>query len=66
MFPLKKSIFHPRRFVFKANAIATLEDKAKSKSVPSPTSYEALIALFWKCPIASIREIPMGLKKPSI
>ena len=46
MFPLKKSIFHPRRFVFKANAIATLEDKAKSKSVPSPTSYEALIALF--------------------
>ena len=52
--------------MFDASAIATLKEKAKSKSVPSPTSYEALIALFWKCLIASIREIPMGLKKPSI
>ena len=45
MFPLNNSIIHPRRFVFNANAIATLKDKAKSKSVPIPTSYEALIAL---------------------
>lgn len=38
-----------RRFVFDAVAISKLKAKAKSPSVPNPTSVEAVTCFIWKC-----------------
>ncbi|XP_059451842.1 BAHD acyltransferase At5g47980-like [Corylus avellana] len=48
-----------RRFVFDANALASLTAKARSEYVPNPTRYESLSALIWMCLMRS-SNLPTG------
>jgi shikimate O-hydroxycinnamoyltransferase len=61
----KEAISVTRRFVFDANAIATLKAKAKGEYVSNPTRYESLTALIWKCLINASMKIS-GLARPSL
>jgi shikimate O-hydroxycinnamoyltransferase len=61
----EEAISVTRRFVFDANAIATLKAKAKGEYVSNPTRYESLTALIWKCLINASMTIS-GLARPSV
>ncbi|KAF9672855.1 hypothetical protein SADUNF_Sadunf11G0087500 [Salix dunnii] len=54
-----------RRFVFDADAIATLKDKAKSQRVPNPSRTEALSAFIWKSYTEACRSLS-ALPRPSV
>ncbi|XWS56141.1 hypothetical protein CRYUN_Cryun09bG0061100 [Craigia yunnanensis] len=54
-----------RRFVFDANAVATLMLKAKSKRLEHPTRYVALASFLWKHAMSASRSAS-GSLKPSI
>ncbi|KAJ6728030.1 F21J9.9 [Salix koriyanagi] len=54
-----------RRFVFDADAIATLKDKAKSKRVPNPSRTEALTAFIWKSYTEACRSL-RARPRPSV
>ncbi|KAJ6332907.1 hypothetical protein OIU77_008872 [Salix suchowensis] len=54
-----------QRFVFDADAIATLKDKAKSKRVPNPSRTEALTAFIWKSYTEACRSL-RAQPRPSV
>ncbi|KAI5571627.1 hypothetical protein POPTR_011G124300v4 [Populus trichocarpa] len=54
-----------KRFVFDADAIATLRAKAKSKRVPNPSRTETLTAFIWKSCTEACRSL-CALPRPSV
>ncbi|WRX24729.1 hypothetical protein QQP08_017216 [Theobroma cacao] len=61
----KEERYKTRRFVFDANAIATLMFKAKSKSLEHPSRVEALTAFIWKYAMLACASAS-GILKPSV
>lgn len=53
----KKGNFITRRFVFNADAVATLREMAKSEEVPKPTRNEAVTCFVWKHMAAASKEV---------
>ncbi|XWS66498.1 hypothetical protein CRYUN_Cryun05aG0204800 [Craigia yunnanensis] len=64
-FWFKEGRYKTRRFVFDANAVATLMFKAKSKRLEHPSRAEALTAFIWKYAMLASRSAS-GILKPSV
>ncbi|KAF2323777.1 hypothetical protein GH714_036891 [Hevea brasiliensis] len=60
-----KRRFRTRRFVFDANAVATLTAKGRSKLIQSPTRVEGLCAFIWRSCMNACRSIS-GSTRPSV
>lgn len=59
-FWFKENNYVTRRFVFSVKAIATLQEKSRSKCVPKPSRIEVLTCFIWKHAMASSRALSPG------
>ncbi|KAK9901884.1 hypothetical protein M0R45_001880 [Rubus argutus] len=59
-FWFKENNYVTRRFVFSVKAIATLQEKLRSKCVPKPSRIEVLTCFIWKHAMASSRALSPG------
>ncbi|XP_010556179.1 PREDICTED: BAHD acyltransferase At5g47980 [Tarenaya hassleriana] len=62
----KEPEFVTRRFVFEAEKIKQLKNRASSEKVKDPTRFESITALMWRCALKAKRSNSANAKKPSV